>query len=98
MNDEIIEKQAEAFVTLTPAGAIISHRRGGAWVRFDDKGRAAWFGPAPVDGAVWVEGVPDDVLITCRLVDGQWLPREPEPEPEPEPEKRSWLSRLFRRA
>jgi hypothetical protein len=57
------------------------------WVRFDEKGRAAFFGPQPIEGAVLVEGVTGDFLIRHVLIDGQWLPRPPDPEIEPTPEE-----------
>jgi hypothetical protein len=57
----------------------------GLWVRFTADGIPAWFGPAWVDGAEFVEGVPAETLITHRRVDGKWLPREPVPQlPAPE--------------
>jgi hypothetical protein len=63
----------------------------GLWVRFTDDGIPAWFGPAWVDGAEFVEGVTGETLITHRRVDGEWVLREPvkptDPEPpEPDPE------------
>jgi hypothetical protein len=59
----------------------------GYWVRFTDTGLAAWFGPAWVEGAEFVEGVDAETLITHRKVDGAWLPREPEPPNQPTPEE-----------
>lgn len=59
----------------------------GHWARFTEDGKAAWFGPAWVEGAEFVEGVDADTLITHRRVDGAWIPREPEPVAEPTPEE-----------
>jgi hypothetical protein len=58
--------------------------RTGLWVRFTDDGIPAWFGPAWVEGAEWVEGIAPETLITHRRVDGVWTLREPEPPPSPE--------------
>ena len=57
------------------------------WARFDEDGCAAWFGPEPVAGAEWIEGVDEDTLLTCRRVEGAWLPRPPVTPPEPTPEE-----------
>ena len=56
----------------------------GFWVRFTDDGIPAWFGPAWVEGAEFVEGVTAETLITHRRVDGAWQLRPPPPEPTPE--------------
>lgn len=57
----------------------------GYWARFTEDGKAAWFGPAWVEGAEFVEGVDAETLITHRRVDGTWIPREPEPVADPVP-------------
>lgn len=48
----------------------------GHWVRFDEEGHAAWFGPSWVEGAVWVEGVDFNTLVSCRYVNGEWFLKE----------------------
>jgi hypothetical protein len=58
--------------------------KAGLWVRFTDDGIPAWFGPAWVDGAEFVEGVTGETLITHRRVDGEWVLRDPQPQPTPE--------------
>lgn len=80
----------------------------GYWVVFNEKGDAARFSGSEFEGAVWVEGVDDATLIACRLVDGEWIEREPvlepdvSPEPEPVPDaserRRAIDAEVFRRA
>ena len=60
--------------------------RRGYWVRFREDGVPSAFSGAWFDGAEFVEGIPEDTLITCRRVDGVWLDREPEAEGVPSPE------------
>ena len=74
-----------AMVAILPDGAVLSATGTDQWVRFTDDGIPAWFGPAWVDGAEFVEGVPAETLITHRRVDGEWVLREPGPPAEPEP-------------
>lgn len=57
------------------------------WVRFDDQGQAAWFGPERIDGSEWVDDVSEDALLTMRRVDGVWVARDPVHPLEPTPEE-----------
>ncbi len=71
------------------------------WVRFDDQGQAAWFGPAQVAGAEWVDGVDVDTLLTCRRTPaGDWVLRDPVPVEayEPTVEEIAEAERLAERA
>lgn len=58
----------------------------GFWVRFSADGIPAWFGPAHIDGAEWVDGVTYDLLITHRRTDqGDWVVRDPVKVEPPDP-------------
>lgn len=57
------------------------------WVRFDDQGCPAWFGPVQVEGSEWVDGVNERVLLTMRRVAGEWVAREHAEPKEPTAEE-----------
>lgn len=80
--DFVNETESEAKAHLKALLAGTAH-----YVRFDDRGRAARFGPDPFEGAVLVEGVTGDFLIRNVLIDGEWQLRPPEPEILPTPEE-----------
>jgi len=48
----------------------------GYWVRFNEEGIPAWFGPSWVEGSVWVEGVDFNTLVSSKYVNGEWLVKE----------------------
>lgn len=54
---------------------------------FTEDGIPRWFGPEPVSGAVPVNGVARETLLTCRLVAGEWVPRPVQLPPEPTQEE-----------
>ncbi|MBL9054286.1 MAG: hypothetical protein JNN02_11205 [Tabrizicola sp.] len=54
---------------------------------FTEDGIPRWFGPEAVAGAVPVDGVSKETLLTCRLVAGEWLPRPVNLPPLPTPEE-----------
>ncbi len=60
------------------------------WVLFEQNGIPGWFGPEPIAGTEWVEGVEASVLCSHRrTAKGKWVLRTPSPVVEPTEEERA---------
>ena len=69
------------------------------YVRFTEDGIPGWFGEAPVEGAVLVEGVETDTLLTHRRnAKGKWVLRAPVVPTEPTQEERAAASHAAHQA
>lgn len=92
-DDLLAEAVALGMVVNLADGTVIGGRGmvgAGYWVRFTPEGIPGWFSPQepePLNGAVFVEAVPPETLITHRWVAGEWILRDPVKPVEPTAEE-----------